>query len=105
MKVLQGGTLDAKDKYSFEFPPILSPNDWENLLNKTWTDAETFASLAEQLTENKMDETFCDEKYGSYYRNLHGIIDHLHFHLMQIVLIKKILLQIEKNNSSPHQPL
>ena len=91
LKVLQGGTLDAKDKYSFELSPILSQEDWENLLYKTWTEAEIFASLVEQLPDNKLGETFCDEKYGNYYRNIHGIIEHTHYHLGQIVLIKKIL--------------
>lgn len=92
-KVLQGGPLDAKDIYSFDHPPIHSQEDWENMLNKTWADAEIFARLIEQLPENKLSETFCDEKYGNYYRNLHGIIEHTHYHLGQIVLIKKILLQ------------
>jgi hypothetical protein len=29
------------------------------------------------------------EKYGNYYRNIHGIIEHIHYHLGQIVLIEK----------------
>ena len=44
LKVLQGGPLDGHDKYSFDLPPIQSQEDWERLLNKTWTDAEAFAS-------------------------------------------------------------
>ena len=93
LKVLQGEPLNAHDKYSFDLPPIRSQNDWENLLDKTWSDAENFASLVEQLPDNKLGETFSDEKYGNYYRNLNGIIEHIHYHLGQIVLIKKILLQ------------
>jgi hypothetical protein len=62
-------------------------------LNETWVDAENFATLVEQLPENKLGETFTDEKYGNYYRNLHGIIEHAHYHLGQIVLIKKLLTQ------------
>lgn len=92
LKVLEGGPLDAKDKYSFDHPPILSQEDWEKLLDKTWSDAEKFASLIEKLPENKLWETFTDEKYGNYYRNFHGIIEHCHYHLGQIVLIKKIIL-------------
>ncbi len=95
-KVLQGGPLDAKDKYSFDHPPIHSQEDWEKLLEKTWTDAEIFAGLIERLPESKLEETFVDEKYGNYYRNIHGIIEHIHYHLGQIVLIKKILVQAEK---------
>jgi len=93
LKVSQGAPLDAKDKYSFDHSPILSQEDWEKLLNKTWTDAENFASLIERLPESKLGETFSDEKYGNYYRNFHGIIEHTHYHLGQIVLIKKILLE------------
>jgi len=90
LNVLQGNPLDAHDKYSFDCPPIQSQEEWEKLLNKTWADAENFASLIEQLPESKLAETFSDEKYGNYYSNLHGIIEHIHYHLGQIVLIKKI---------------
>ena len=95
--VLQGEQLTAHDKYSFDLSPILSQQDWEKLLDKTWINAETFAGLVEQLPENKLWEDFSDKKYGNYYRNLHGIIEHTHYHLGQIVLIKKILLQADKN--------
>jgi hypothetical protein len=93
LKVLQGERLNASDKYSFDLPPIYSQDDWEKLLDKTWKDAENFAGSIEQLPENKLWEVFSDEKYGTYYRNIHGIIEHIHYHLGQIVLIKKILLQ------------
>jgi uncharacterized damage-inducible protein DinB len=97
IKVLQGGPLDAHDKYSFDLPPIKSEEDWQQLLNKTWADVETFASLVEQLPEEKLGEIFTDEKYGTYYRNLHGVIEHMHYHLGQIVLIKKIIMRGDKN--------
>ena len=95
-KVLQGGPLDAHDKYSFDLPPIQSQNDWEKLLDKTWSDAENFAGMIEQMPESKLAENFSDGKYGTNYRNLNGIIEHIHYHLGQIVLIKKLLLQEEK---------
>jgi hypothetical protein len=97
LKVLQGGPLEGSDKYSFDHPPIQSQEDWEKLLEKTWSDAEKFAMLVEQLPEQKLWETFGEEKYGNYYRNLHGVIEHNHYHLGQIVLIKKILRQQNHN--------
>ena len=100
LKVLQGEALNAKDKYSFDHPPIHSQEDWERFLDKIWTDAENFANLIEQLPDHQLLEVFSDEKYGSYYRNLHGIIEHSHYHLGQIVLIKKILLQQTKINEN-----
>lgn len=92
-KVLQGGPLDAHDKYSFDHPPIHSQEDWEKMLEKVWDDVENFARLIEQLPESKLGEIFVEEKYGTYYRNFCGIIEHAHYHLGQIVLIKKMLLQ------------
>lgn len=92
LQVLKGSPLDAKDSYSFNLPLIQSGDDWQKLLDKTWSDAENFASFIAQLPETKLWEDFTDDKYGSYYRNLHGIIEHIHYHLGQIVLIKKILL-------------
>jgi hypothetical protein len=91
LQVLQGGPLDIKDKYSFDHPPIQSQADWEALLNKTWADAENFASHIEQLPDSRLLEPFIDGKYGNYFRNLTGIIEHIHYHLGQIVLIKKLL--------------
>ena len=54
LRVLQGELLHAKDAYSFNHPPILTQEDWEDLLNKTWADAEQFASLVELLPESKL---------------------------------------------------
>ncbi|HET9055625.1 MAG TPA: DinB family protein [Chitinophagaceae bacterium] len=90
-RVIQGGPLDARDKYSFDCPPIQSQQDWENLLHKIWTDAEVFARLVEQFPEEKLAENFNDGKYGTIYRNLAGVIEHIHYHLGQIVFIKKML--------------
>ena len=95
-KVLQGGPLDAKDIYSFDHPLIESQEDWERMVNKTWSDAETFASLVEQMPEQQLWEDFSDNKYGNYYRNIHGVIEHCHYHLGQIVLIKKIIQQNDR---------
>ena len=91
LKVLQGGLLEAHDKYSFDLPPVTSAEDWGKLLDKSWTDAVNFANAIGQLPEHKLWEDFTDKKYGNYYRNLHGIIEHTHYHLGQIVLIKKML--------------
>ena len=93
---VQGKPLDAKHELSFDHPPIESKLDWEKLLDKTWIDAESFARLIEQMPETMLWENISD-KYGSYYRNIQGVIEHNHYHLGQIVLLKKILGGIEKD--------
>ena len=91
LKILQGGPLDAHDKFSFDCPEIKTEEDWEKLKKKLFSDAEAYASIIEQLPESKFTEVFCMEKYGNYYRNIHGLIEHSHYHLGQIVLIKKLM--------------
>ncbi|ANE53522.1 hypothetical protein SY85_15415 [Flavisolibacter tropicus] len=90
--VFEGGSLDIKDKYSFEFPPIQSQKEWESFLTTFWNDAEAFASLIEQMPDEKLNEVFVDEKYGTYQRNIEAMIEHSYYHLGQIVLIKKIVV-------------
>ncbi len=89
--VLQNKPLVAQDKESFNLPPISSQEDWNNLLEKIWADAEKFAVLIENFPEEKLFEDMSDKKYGSFYRNFQGIIEHFYYHLGQIALIKKII--------------
>jgi len=91
LKVLEGGPLDASDKLSFAHPPVTSQEDWLQMQDKMWIEAEQFAVLIEQFPEDKLFTDFTDPKYGKYYRNFNGIIEHTHYHLGQIVLIKKII--------------
>jgi hypothetical protein len=90
---LAGGPLTGNDKESFRHPPIASQQDWNDLLDRVWTEGEKFASLVERLPDKMLMETFGEEKYGSYYRNLQGIIEHAHYHLGQIALIRKLLIE------------
>jgi len=91
--VFGGGTLDIKDKYSFDFPPVKSQQQWEAFLTIFWNDAETFASWIEKMPEEKLKQAFVEEKYGTYQRNIDAMIEHSYYHLGQIVLIKKILTE------------
>lgn len=92
-KVLQGEPLSANDKFSFDHPQIQSEEEWQKFLQQFWADAENFASLIELLPSEKFSEAFLDGKYGTYYRNIAGVIEHTHYHLGQIVFIKKMLSQ------------
>lgn len=92
VNVFEGGDLEIKDKFSFDLPPIESQQEWENVLNKLWQDSEKFATLLEQMPDSKLDEVFVDEKYGTYLRNIDGMIEHAYYHLGQITLIKKMIL-------------
>lgn len=91
--VLRGGPLTAKDAYSFDCPTITSAAEWAALRQRAWDEAEALATLVEQLPESRLGEDFVDAKYGSYYRNLQGLVEHAHYHLGQLVVLKRRLRQ------------
>lgn len=95
LPVLRGHALDAHDKFSFDCPPIDSQESWDALLNELWQEAEAVACEIEKLADDRLFETFCDEKYGTYHRSLFGVIEHTHYHLGQIVIMKKLLASRE----------
>lgn len=96
LNVFEGGQLEIHDKYSFDAPEIKSQEDWENRLNQLWTNSEMFARQVEAMSQEKLDSIFIDEKYGTYRRNIEGAIEHCYYHLGQVSLIKKMILEGEK---------
>ncbi len=91
IQVFKGGTLDIRDKYSFDAPPITSQQDWDNRRQKLFNDAETFAQLVEHMDEATLMGPFVEPKYGNNYISIQAIIEHSYYHLGQIVQIKKLL--------------
>lgn len=89
--VLDGNPLVIKDIYSFAHPPINNADDWNSMQQTLWDNVTQFAEKIEKLSDEQLNEVFFEEKYGTYYRNLAGIIEHTHYHLGQISLIKKLL--------------
>ena len=91
LDVLRGRPLTIRDKYSFDLPPFGGQADWDALRHQVWTDAAAFAAEVEQLSDERLWQDMADPRYGSWYQNLHGIIEHSHYHMGQIALLKKIL--------------
>ena len=89
LNLLKTGTLDAHDDFAFNLPPLKSEADWQKLTQKSFDEAEELAQMIENLPESKLSEICVNEKYGTYYRNFQGMIEHCHYHLGQIVFLKK----------------
>jgi hypothetical protein len=63
LKVLQGGALEIRDKYSFDFAPLTGQEDWERRVASLWADVETFAAIVEQMPDAQLSQPFTDVKY------------------------------------------
>ena len=53
--------------------------------------AAMFAQAVMEMSDVQLASNFVDEKYGSYARNIEGVIEHAYYHLGQIAIIKKML--------------
>jgi hypothetical protein len=93
LKVFKGEPLNSHDKDSFAHPPINSQEDWQSMVTQLLSKAEELAGFIEKTPTEKWEDIFVKEKYGNYYRNVHGMIEHAHYHLGQIALIKKLVQQ------------
>ena len=91
LNVFNGGNLDIKDIYSFDFPPINTIEQWHTFLAIFWTDAASFTQKLEEMDENTLNSIFVKKEYGTYYFNINTLIEHSYYHLGQIVLIKKLI--------------
>lgn len=91
MDGIKNGELTIRDKFSFDHPTLSTESDWQDFKNTMWAEAKEFILLIEKLDDQLLHSDFIDKKYGSYYRNLMGIIEHTHYHLGQIVGLKKMI--------------
>ena len=90
---LETGDLAIRDKYSFDCPMIQNQEDWNQLLEQIWKDGQRFSKLVAELTDAELKDDFVDAKYGTTFRNISAMIEHTNYHLGQIVLLKKLVLQ------------
>lgn len=91
LNVFEGGALEIRDKYSFDLPPMESPESWEKLLQTILSNTESFATKVELMSNEQLAAAFVDPKYGTYQRNIEGMIEHCYYHLGQVTLLKKII--------------
>jgi len=96
LNVFKGGPLEIKDQYSFDLPPIQSEEDWKKLVEEFLANSAVFADEVAQMPDEKLDQVFVNEKYGTYLRNIEGVIEHSYYHFGQVVLIKKLILAAGK---------
>ncbi len=91
LSAFETGRLEIRDKFSFDLPDISVESEWKVLVTELLSNAEKFVERVEQMEDSLLDQIFIAEKYGTYLRNIEGVIEHSYYHLGQISLIKKML--------------
>jgi hypothetical protein len=87
---LKGLEVKASDKLSFNHPEINDEIEWQEYKNKLLNEAAELIQLLEKLDDDILLFDFIAPQYGNYFRNINGLIEHTHYHLGQINLIKKL---------------
>lgn len=93
LEVFSGGDLTIRDQFSFDMPEIKNQEDWTALRLRFISNAKSFVEQVQQMDDSILDQPFVKEAYGSYYRNLEGVIEHTYYHLGQVSLIRKLLAE------------
>ncbi len=93
LNVFKGGSLDIRDKFSFDAPPINTEEEWQALQEALYDNAQQFYEHVLQMSEEKLASNFVKKDYGSYRRNIEGMIEHCYYHLGQVAIIRKMILE------------
>lgn len=99
LNAIEKGKLEISDKFSFDLPPIHSEQEWNKMVTDFLSNSEKFADKVEQLEDNIFDRPFIDEKYGTFLRNIEGVIEHSYYHLGQISLLRKMIMESQRTTS------
>jgi hypothetical protein len=71
----------------FDAPIVSSESQWQDLQQKLFISAHALAEGILQFPEDRLFDITA-AGYNTAYKNLHGIAEHAHYHLGQIVILK-----------------
>ena len=74
----------------FDAPAIQNEHEWQALLADNRQSAHELATAIRSFDEAKLPAAILPT-YGSAYKNLQGAVEHLHYHLGQLVLLKNLV--------------
>lgn len=90
LRVLEGGPLQGSDAESFDVPAFKIEEEWRSFLDEALAAAKRHADSVAELDDEILFEPFVDEKFGTWWDNLEGLVEHTHYHLGQISLLRKL---------------
>ena len=86
----QGVVVQVNNANGYDHPPLHTEEDWQNLKRDNIRSAHELAAAIRQFDEAKLLEPILPN-YSTAYKNLQGSVEHIHYHLGQIVILKKLI--------------
>ena len=90
MQRIDGTDPEVPEINGYDVNELKDENDWNELKEKTHQSFIQLADRVKKFPEEKLSETYATGK-SSYYKNFQGIVEHAHYHLGQIVILKNLL--------------
>lgn len=89
---LNGTNPAVGEANGYDNPPLYDEADWEKLKDDNLHSARTLAAAIRKVPDTILEEPILkNENSSAYYRQLHGVVEHAHYHLGQIVLLKNLI--------------
>ena len=85
--VLRGDRLDTRDGASWETPVVETDEAWQALVEEVLAEGEVLAKALEGLGEEAVWSPFYSAGNAPVFTNVLGVLEHVYYHLGQIVLI------------------
>jgi hypothetical protein len=93
-EVMEGKPLAIHDQYSYDLRPLANEHEWRTLVQTLETNAARFIELVSMFNAEEWSRPFVDQRYGTWQRNIEGVLEHGYYHLGQMVLLKKLALVV-----------
>jgi len=90
MQRAKGITVEIDEANGFNHPTLNTEMDWQHLKEDNMLSAHELADAIKQFGEDKLFEPM-QVHSSSAYKNFQGAVEHAHYHLGQIVILKKLL--------------
>lgn len=92
---INGVKVVVPDANGFDVPELKTDQDWGNLKADLKASAHELADAIRNFDLNRIEEPIVAGSSSSY-KNLQGTVEHIHYHLGQIVILKKLVKKAEQ---------
>lgn len=96
---LKGINPQIDETNGFNVPAIQSEEEWQNLQASCRKSFRILGGAVNALSEERLSE-LSPNSTSTIYKTLHGVVEHAHYHLGQIIILKKIINKAKDNEIS-----
>jgi uncharacterized damage-inducible protein DinB len=95
MQRMKGETPLIPEENGYDVPFLRNEEEWNALKEKTHQSFIGLAAAIKNFPEEKLQDTYSPSIPSTYYRNFQGVVEHAHYHLGQIVILKNLITEVQ----------